>query len=71
MKTVRFLVTLDIDDKADPFLMSNAVGASVIAGMLNESEDPLIGRLKQADVNSCRVACCTEPDDSGAVRVVP
>jgi hypothetical protein len=70
MKTVSFLVTLDVDDKADAFLMSNAVGAAVIAGMQNESDDSLIGRLKQADVNSCRVACCTQPDDSGAVRVV-
>ena len=70
MKTVSFVITLDIDDQADAFLMSNAVGAAVIAGIQTESDDPLIRRLKQADVNSCRVACCSEPDDSGAVRVV-
>lgn len=70
MKKASFVVSLDIDDKADPFLMSNAVAAAVIAGMQSESEDSLIGRLKQADINSCRVVCCTEPDNSGAIRVV-
>lgn len=71
MKTVSFVVTLDIEDKADTFLMSNAVGAAVIAGMQNESDDPLIGRLKQVDVNSCRVACCTQPDDTRSSMLPP
>lgn len=61
MKTVRFIVTLDVEDNADAFLISNAVAAAVIAGMQSETDDPLIGRLKQADVNSCRVGCLT-PD---------